>query len=157
MKIIHKQNCFFSRHQWLYKLQCPLNSVPYYPLDAVTMANILKISQRTAQRICKGERELTHAELHLLQFRLFGVIDDADFLHAKLHIKNGVFYSRLNDAFSMTAGEVIEFAFLRAYYQDIAKELESTKKRLAAYENPPTVEPSNVINFYDYKKQIDKA
>lgn len=149
MRKTHIKNVFESRGQWLYKLQCPFNMLPYMPIDSATMAKLLKISQRTALRICKGERELTHAELHLLQFKVFGCIDDPQFKRDKFYIKNGILYCHLAPNYELGAGQILEFALLIGYYKNAVLELAETKKRLNELENPKPEKPSNVIKFSD--------
>ncbi len=152
MKKTHIKNVFESRGQWLYKLQCPFNTLPYVPIDSTTMAEILQISQRTALRICKGERDLSHAELHLLQFKVFGCIDDQQFKRAKFYIKSGVLYCHQVPSYELGAGEILEFSLLVGYYKNAVLELAETKKRLADFENPTPPKPTNIIKFSDFKR-----
>lgn len=41
---------------WCYKLPDPYRQIPFLPLDAVTLAEHLEISYRTALRVCQGQR-----------------------------------------------------------------------------------------------------
>lgn len=148
----HIQKGLFLNGQWLYKLACPFNSLPYYPVDSKTMADILQISQRTALRVCKGERALSLSELLLLQFKIFGYIDDKSFSRAGFYIVNGVMFCHKAPNYELGAGEILEFALLASYYKNAVLELSETKKRLAEFENPKPPEPTNIINFADFKR-----
>lgn len=156
MNKIHKQNCFFLNGQWLYKLDDPFRRMAYLPLDSKTLADTLKTSQRTALRVCRGERELNHAELLLLQFRFFGYIDDALFLRGGFHVINGKLLCHQVPNYELGAGEILEFSLLRQYYVGMADELAKTKKRLNEFENPTPPEPTNIINFADYFSRLNK-
>lgn len=153
MNKTHQLNVFFFKGQWLYKLNCPFNSLPYYPLSSHDIANTLKISQRTALRVCKGERDLSHAELLLLQFRVFGYVDDAIFSRAGFYIRNGSLFCHRVPDYELGSGEILEFSLLRQYYVNMASELAMTKKRLFELENPLPPEPTNIIKFSDYFKK----
>lgn len=143
---------FFQRGQWFYKLPDPFCYMPYYPLDTKSISEILQVSQRTAVRICTGERELTHSELLNLQFKIFGYINDPVFSRAGFYIRSGILLCHKADNYELPAGELLEFALLADYYRNAVVELAQVKKRLADIENPPAPEPSNIIKFSDFKR-----
>jgi hypothetical protein len=147
-------NCFLREGKWLYKLLDPFRYIPYIPLDSKDISDCLKISRRTAQRICCGDKELSHAELLALQFNYFGYIPDAMFKRAGFYIKNGSLFCHQAPNYELGAGEILEFSLLSAYYKNAALELAETKKRLAELENPKQPEePSNIILFADYARK----
>lgn len=121
---------------WSYKLPCPFRSIKYLPLCASDISTQLHVSLRTATRICKGERALSHAELLLLQFRYFGYIDDPDFTRAGFFVRDGVLRCHRASHYEQTAGEILEFALLRGYYQNALSSLLLAQKRIKELENP---------------------
>lgn len=158
MNKTHKRNCFFLNGQWLYKLDDPFRRMSYLPIDSKTIAHVLQIGQRTALRVCRGERVLSHAELLLLQFKFFGYVDDALFFRGGFHIRDGKLLCHKVPDYELGAGDILEFSLLRAYYVGMPEELAKTKQRLAEFENPKSSppEPTNIISFTDYRRKIDK-
>ena len=145
--------CFFRDDQWLYKLTDPFRNIHYIPLDSNDISDCLKISRRTALRVCCGERALSHAELLVLQIHFFGYVHDHLFKRAGFYIQNGVLRCHKSPNYELGAGEILEFSLLSAYYKNAAAELASVKKRLHDLENPKPPEPTNIIKFSDYMKK----
>lgn len=146
-------NGFFLNGQWFYKLSDPFRTMPYLPIDTTEISNHLCVSLRTALRICKGERELSHAELLLLQFRFFGYIDDKAFHRAGFYVRKGVMLSHQVANYELAAGEILEFALLRGYYHNALESLSLAQKRIKELEGKITPEPTNIIQFSDFFKK----
>lgn len=147
----HSQ-CFLHHDQWLYKLPDPFRHIHYMPLDSKDISTCLKISRRSALRVCCGERILSHAELMVLQIRFFGYIPEPSFFRYGFHIKDGTLRSYQARDLALGVGEIVEFSLLRDYYVSAAAHLEVIKKRLHDLENPKPPEPTNIIQFSDFKR-----
>lgn len=112
---------FYQHGQWFFKLPDPLSSMAYYPLDSKSISDYLHVSQRTALRICKGESTLSHGELVYLQVMVLGYIPDARFSKLRFFVRDGKLVTHTSPSFSLSAGEIIEFALLRNYYHNALK------------------------------------
>ena len=148
----HSQ-CFFLNDQWLYKLPDPFRHIHYMPLDSNDISTCLKISRRSALRVCCGERILSHAELMVLQIQFFGYIPESSFLRLGFHIKDGTLRSYQARDLVLGAGEMVEFSLMRSHYVSSAAQLEIIKRRLHDLEHPKPPEPTNIIQFSDYMKK----
>lgn len=142
---------FISRGRWLYKLPCPFGLTPYYPLDTGTLAALLQVSERTAQRMCQGLSPIRHGELVYLQVMVFGLIPDPAFVRLKMFVRGGVLYSHQLPGVEMTPGAVAEWQIQRQAYHGLLDDLAAARARIAELErqlNPPEpVAPSNVVPF----------
>lgn len=141
----------YLRGRWLYKLPDPFGMTPYYPLDTGTLADLLQVSERTAQRMCTGDSPIRHWELIYLQVMIFGLIPDPAFLRLKFFTRSGVLYSHLLPGVEMTPGAVAEWQIQRQAYHGLLDDLTAARLRIGELErqlNPPEPEaPSNVVPF----------
>ena len=141
---------FQVRGRWVFKLPDPFGMMPFYPLDPGTLAALLSVSERTAQRICMGSSRLRHGELVYLQVMVFGLIPDQAFLRLKLFTRGGVLYSHLLPDLEISAGSLAELSIQQQQFSGLLGDLAAARARIADLErqlNPPPVAPSNVIRF----------
>lgn len=139
------------RGRWLYKLPDPFGMSPWYPLDTATLADLLKVSERTAQRMCQGLSPIRHGELVYLQVMVFGLIPDPAFVRLKMFVRGGVLYSHQLPGVEMTPGAVAEWQIQRQAYHGLLDDLAAARARIVDLERqlqpPEPVKPSNVIRF----------
>lgn len=131
---------------WLYALPDPYGNLPYFPLDAVTLAGHLDVSYRTALRICSGQRRLSRAHLVYLQVMVFGYIPDPELMRGRWYFRDGAFLSHRLPGHEFPASEILESALLRYEYRRTAAELDDARRRIEELTAPP-VAPSNVLAF----------
>lgn len=141
---------FQVRGCWVFKLPDPFGMMPFYPLDTGTMAALLSISERTAQRICQGASKLRHGELVYLQVMVFGLIPDQAFFRLKVFTRGGWLYSHLLPDLEISAGGLAELNLQQQVYSSLLGDLAAARARIVDLEqqlNPPPVTPSNVLPF----------
>lgn len=143
-------NYFNLRGEWLYKLPDPYRQIAYLPLDAVTLADNLEISYQSALRICKGSRKLKKCELLLLQTIHFGLIHDADFVRKGFYVRDGKLITTKMANYELTTGELFNYAILRNQVLILQDELKAAKDKIRELTCDP--EPTNIINFADFKR-----
>lgn len=146
--IINKNQGFESRGFWFYKLPDPFRNLHYLPIDAVTLAEQLEISYKTALKICKGERALKKSDLTWLQILNFGLIPDKQFQRFRLAFSDGQLICHSTST-AINAGELASLQALKLQMLRLEDELNRTKARIAELEEPE--QPTNVIRFADYK------
>jgi hypothetical protein len=138
-----------SSGRWFLCLPDPFGPA-WYPLDAVTLAEMLDISPKTGQRICQGVKALRPCELVYLQVMVFGLIPDPAFERLGMFFQGGVLYSRQLPGVALSPGSLAEWQAQRQAFYGLMTDLEMARVRIAELEgvlNPAPVVPSNVIRF----------
>lgn len=136
--------------RWTLKLPDPFRRGHWFPLDAVTLADMLDISPRTAIRICQRRTVLRRCEVVYLQSVVFGLIPDAVFFQFRMFVRGGRLYSADYPGVEMAPGELAAWQMERQHYADVRHDLAAARRRIAELEtllNPPAPVPSNVIRF----------
>lgn len=139
-----------SNGRWFLRVPDPYGPA-WFPLDAVTLAEMLDVSLKTAQRICQGLKALRPCEVAYLQVMVYGLIPDSAFERMKMFIRGGVLYSRLLPGVELTPGAVAEWQVQRQVFYSMRDDLAAARARIVDLErllNPPEpVAPSNVVPF----------
>lgn len=139
-----------SNGRWFLRVPDPYG-VGWFPLDAVTLAEMLDVSVKTAQRICQGSKALRPCEVVYLQVMVYGLIPDPAFERLGMFFQGGVLYSRRLPGVALSPGDLAEWQAQRAAFYGLMADLESARRRVADLESilypAPVVAPSNVIRF----------
>lgn len=138
--------CINVNGVWCYTLPDPYGNLPYFPLDAVTLAGHLDLSYRTALRICSGQRRLSRAYMVYLQVIIFGYIPDPELFRGRWFFRDGAFLSHGLPGHEFPASEVMESALMRAEYLRTAAALDEARRRIEELTALP-VATSNVVAF----------
>ena len=105
-----------QKTSYFYKLKSPFNHIPYYPLDSLSMANMLDMSHKTAIRICQNLRPLKSHELTYLQVMIFGLIPDKQFVKQKMFFYDGKLRCHSLKNFELAPSEASSFVLMNNYY-----------------------------------------
>lgn len=152
----HLKDCpFVTGYQtdsgaWTLQLPDPFRRGCWFPVDAVTLAELLDVSRRTAIRICQRRTRLRRCEIIYLQSVVFGLVPDAAFFQFRLFVRGGRLYSVDYPGLEMAPGELAAWQTERQHYADVRHDLADARRRIAELEtllNPPVPVPSNVIRF----------
>lgn len=140
---------------WCYALPDPYRQLPYLPLDAMTLAEHLDMSYRTALRVCQGQRRLSRAHVVYLQVMLFGYIPDAELERGRWFFRDGAFRSHRIPGHEFAGADILESALLRLEYRRTSAALEDARRRIDELTAPPVA--SNVVSFPGRRRSPDGA
>ncbi len=135
--------------RWVLRLPDPF-SAQWYPLDAVTLAELLDVSPKTGKRMCQNPARLRPCEISWLQVQIYGLIPDGAFVRLGMFFQGGVLYSRHLPGVALSPGDLAEWQAQRQAFYGLMTDLEMARARIAELEgvlNPVPVVPSNVIRF----------
>lgn len=136
---------------WSLQLPDPFRRMRWFPLDAVTLADLLDVSRRTAVRICQRKTPLRRCEVIYLQSVVFGLIPDAAFHRARMFVRGGMLYSADYPGLEFSPGALAAWQWERQHYADVRHDLAAARQRITELENllnpPAPAAPSNVIRF----------
>lgn len=135
--------------RWLLRLPDPF-SCRWFPLDAVTLADLLDVSPRTAARYCQQPERLRRCDVAWLQVQVFGLIPDAAFVRLGMFVRGGVMYSHDLPGLEFSPGDLAAWQVQRRAYHELTSLLQASRDRIAELErllNPPPDQPSNVVPF----------
>lgn len=138
-----------DRGRWILQLPDPFGA-RWYPLDSLTLAELLDVSPRTARRICQNPARLRVSEIGWLQVQIFGLIPDPAFMRLGMFFQGGRLYSRRMPDVDFCPGDLAAWVIQRQAFSGVVGDLAAARARIEELErllNPPPVLPSNVIRF----------
>lgn len=136
--------------RWVLQLPDPFRRMHWFPVDAVTLSELLDISPRTAVRICQRQTRLRPCEITYLQVMVFGLVPDPMFYQFRMFIRAGRLYCADYPGIELAPGELAAWQTERRHYADVRHELDDARRRIAELErllHPEPPRPSNVIRF----------
>ena len=135
---------------WVLRLPDPFSAARWFPLDAPTLAELLDVSARTAQRYCQQPDKLRRSQVAWLQVSIFGLIPDPAFVRLGVFFQGGRLYSRRLPGVALSPGDLAAWEMERQALGVIRSDLAAAMRRIRELEDrldPEPAPPSNVIRF----------
>lgn len=136
--------------RWVLRLPDPFTPARWFPLDAPTLAELLDVSARTAQRFCEQPARLRRSHVAWLQVCIFGMVPDQAFVRLGMYVQGGYLYSRQLPGVAISPGDIAAWQIERQALLMVRGDLADARRRIDELEqrlNPEPAPPSNVIRF----------